>query len=94
MAEALTQLRAAYPRLEPLVPHLAVAMNGELVALVELDQDDEERLLRLLERHQRATGSVRAAALLADPVAALRRFRCLLPKTAATDSRIKVKQTA
>jgi glutamate synthase (ferredoxin) len=69
-------------------------VNGELVALVELEQDDEERLLRLLERHQRATGSVRAAALLADPVAALRRFRCLLPKTAATDSRIKVKQTA
>ena len=32
VAEALTQLRAAYPRLEPLVPHLAVAMNGELVA--------------------------------------------------------------
>ncbi len=69
-------------------------VNPELVTLVELEQDDEERLLRLLERHQRATGSPKAAALLADPPAALRRFRCLLPKSAATDSRITVPKSA
>lgn len=30
VAEALAVLRAAHPALEPLVPHLAVAVNGEL----------------------------------------------------------------
>jgi glutamate synthase (ferredoxin) len=58
-------------------------VNEELVALVELEAEDEERLLRLLERHRRATGSTRAAALLADPKAALRRFSRLVPKTEA-----------
>ena len=32
VADALAALRAAYPTLEPLVPHLAVAINGVLVA--------------------------------------------------------------
>jgi glutamate synthase (NADPH/NADH) large chain len=56
-------------------------VNDELVALVELDPEEEERLLRLLERHARATGSGRAAALLADPVASLERFRRIVPRT-------------
>jgi molybdopterin synthase catalytic subunit len=30
VADALAALRAAHPELEPLVPHLAVAVNGEL----------------------------------------------------------------
>ena len=36
-------------------------VNDELVALVELAVEEEERLLRLLERHARVTGSSRAA---------------------------------
>ncbi len=32
VADALAALRAAHPALEPLVPHLAVAVNGELAA--------------------------------------------------------------
>ncbi len=32
VGEALDSLRARYPGLEALVPHLAVAMNGELVS--------------------------------------------------------------
>jgi len=56
-------------------------VNDELVALVELERDEEERLLRLLERHARVTGSGRAAALLADPPAALARFRRIVPRT-------------
>ena len=55
-------------------------LNDELVALVELAADDEERLLRLLERHRRATGSPRAGVLLEDPGAALRRFRRIVPR--------------
>jgi len=31
VADALAALRAAHPALEPLVPHLAIAVNGELV---------------------------------------------------------------
>ena len=31
VTDALARLRATYPGLDPLVPHLAVAMNGELV---------------------------------------------------------------
>jgi len=30
--DALAAIRVAHPALEPLVPHLAVAVNGELVA--------------------------------------------------------------
>ena len=32
VADALVALQAAHPALEPLVPHLAVAINGELAA--------------------------------------------------------------
>ena len=56
-------------------------VNDELVALVELEHDEEERVLRLLERHVRTTGSARAAVLLADPPAALARFSRIVPKT-------------
>jgi glutamate synthase (ferredoxin) len=56
-------------------------VNDELVALVELDHEEQDRLLRLLERHARATNSSRAATLLADPPAALARFRRIVPRT-------------
>ena len=56
-------------------------VNDELVALVELELEEEERLLRLLERHVRVTGSSRAASLLIDPSAALTRFRRIVPRT-------------
>ncbi len=53
-------------------------VNGELVTLVDLESDDEGRLAGVLERHVRATGSARAAGLLAD--GELRaRFRRLVP---------------
>jgi glutamate synthase (ferredoxin) len=56
-------------------------VNEELVALVELEHEEEERLLRLLERHVRATGSARATELLAAPAAALERFRRVVPRS-------------
>ncbi len=56
-------------------------VNDELVALVELEADDEERLVRLLERHWRATGSHRARRLLDDPPSLAGRFRRLVPRT-------------
>jgi len=55
-------------------------LNDELVVLEPLVRADADRLLRLLERHQRATGSVRAAALLEDPERSLGRFRRLAPR--------------
>ena len=55
-------------------------LNDELVVLEPLELADTDRLLRLLERHQRATGSVRAAALLEDPERSLGRFRRLAPR--------------
>jgi glutamate synthase domain-containing protein 3 len=55
-------------------------VNGDLVALVPLEGEDVERLIELLERHQRLTGSLRAAALLADPEAAISRFMRLAPR--------------
>jgi len=56
-------------------------VNDELVTLVALEPEDEERLLRLLERHARATGSARAATLLAEPSVSLARFRRIVPRT-------------
>ncbi|MGL6278747.1 MAG: glutamate synthase-related protein, partial [Gaiella sp.] len=58
-------------------------VNAELVALLELERGDAERLLATIERHRDLTGSARAAALLADPDAAVRRFRRLVPRTSA-----------
>jgi glutamate synthase (ferredoxin) len=56
-------------------------VNSELVTLVELEQDDAERLLRLLERHARLTGSARATTLLAEPSISIARFRRIVPQT-------------
>jgi glutamate synthase (ferredoxin) len=54
-------------------------VNGDLVALVPLESEDVERLVELLERHQRLTGSLRAASLLAEREASLSRFMRLAP---------------
>ena len=57
-------------------------LNDDLVALVPLDERrDADRLVELLERHVRFTGSVRASALLADRVGALRRVKLLVPRS-------------
>jgi glutamate synthase domain-containing protein 3 len=69
-------------------------LNDELVALVEPAADDEERLLRLLERHLRATGSVRAAQLLEDPEASLARFRRVVPRALLVEERLEGRLTA
>jgi glutamate synthase domain-containing protein 3 len=55
-------------------------VNDELVALLELEPEDVERLAGLLERHARATGSERAEAILAEGELE-RRFRRLVPRT-------------
>jgi glutamate synthase (NADPH/NADH) large chain len=55
-------------------------LNDELVVLEPLERPDADRLLRLLERHQRVTGSGRAAALLEDLERSLGRFRRLAPR--------------
>jgi glutamate synthase (NADPH/NADH) large chain len=60
-------------------------VNGDLVTLVELERGDAERLLALIERHRDLTGSARAAALLADPEAGVRRFRRLVPRALADE---------
>jgi Glutamate synthase domain 3 len=41
--------------------------------------EDEAELHKLVEEHERRTGSVRAAAMLADWESALRKFRQLVP---------------
>ena len=56
-------------------------VNGDLVELEPLERGDAERLVELLERHLRLTGSARAEMLLADRDAALGRFRRLVPRT-------------
>ncbi len=56
-------------------------VNEDLVALVPLERADRERLVELLERHARLTGSARASALLADPEQAMARFRRLAPRS-------------
>ncbi len=56
-------------------------VNGELVALLELEPEDTERLAGLLERHVRATGSTRAGELLAGREHLAARFRRLVPRT-------------
>ena len=57
-------------------------VNLELVELAPLERDDRDRLVGLLERHARATGSSRAAALLERLEDSLGRFRRLVPRTA------------
>jgi glutamate synthase (ferredoxin) len=56
-------------------------VNGELVALVPLERADADRLVELLDRHVRLTGSLRAEALLAEFDASIERFRRLAPRT-------------
>jgi glutamate synthase (ferredoxin) len=69
-------------------------LNDELVVLASLEQQEGERLLGLLERHERATGSLRVASLLTEPEVALARFRRLAPRSelaereAATEGRL------
>ena len=60
-------------------------LNGELVALAPLEQADADLLVRLLERHHRATGSPRAVALLEEIERSLARFRRLAPHVAAAE---------
>ena len=55
-------------------------LNDELVVLTPLEQQDADRLQRLLERHVRATGSLRATALLDEWELSLGRFRKLAPR--------------
>jgi glutamate synthase domain-containing protein 3 len=68
-------------------------VNDELVALVALATEDEERLLRLLDRHRRATGSPRAAALLED-AAVLQRFRRVVPRALLVEDRLDERLSA
>jgi glutamate synthase (NADPH/NADH) large chain len=56
-------------------------LNDDLVALGPLERHDVDRLVELLERHVRFTGSGRAAALLADLDRALQRVRRLVPRS-------------
>ena len=59
---------------------LAERVNPEIVALCELTTPEQEALLKpLLEAHQRATGSTKAAAILADWASWKGRFRLLVP---------------
>jgi glutamate synthase (ferredoxin) len=59
---------------------LAARLNPESVALVPLTTPEQEALLLpLLEAHLQATGSARAAAILADWPAWKARFRVLVP---------------
>jgi glutamate synthase (ferredoxin) len=60
-------------------------LNDELVTLEPLEGADAERLLRLLERHHRATGSPRAGALLEEGERSLGRFRRLAPRVTAVE---------
>jgi glutamate synthase (ferredoxin) len=55
-------------------------INGDLVALVPLEHADADRLVELLERHERLTGSPRAASLLAERETAMTRFMRLAPR--------------
>ncbi|UTD26345.1 glutamate synthase large subunit [Bradyrhizobium sp. WD16] len=53
--------------------------HGRVDVLANLTGDDVERLHVLITRHGKLTGSKRAAAILADWPAALRRFRKVMP---------------
>jgi glutamate synthase (ferredoxin) len=55
-------------------------LNDELVALEPLEVSDLDRLVALLERHVRLTGSTRAATLLEEPAGLASRFRRLTPR--------------
>jgi glutamate synthase (ferredoxin) len=69
-------------------------VNDELVALAELEPEDEERLVRLLEGHVKATGSARAAAVLDAGADGLRAFRRLVPLAVLAEQRIASARSA
>jgi len=54
-------------------------LNGDSVVAREVPEEDEAELRALVEEHLWLTGSARAAGLLADWPAALRRFRQVVP---------------
>jgi len=54
-------------------------LNTDSVVAREVPAEDEAELHKLVEEHESRTGSVRAAAMLADWVSALRKFRQLVP---------------
>jgi glutamate synthase (ferredoxin) len=59
---------------------LTERVNPEIVAITELSTPEQEAVLKpLLEAHLQATGSARAAALLADWPSARGRFKVLVP---------------
>jgi glutamate synthase (ferredoxin) len=60
-------------------------VNDDLVAVLELEPEDAERLAALLERHVRATGSAVAEALLAEREAVSRRFKRVVPRAQVAD---------
>jgi Glutamate synthase domain 3 len=54
-------------------------LNSDSVVAREVPAEDEAELHKLVEEHERRTGSVRAAVMLADWESALRKFRQLVP---------------
>ena len=56
-------------------------VNDELVGLLPLEREDAERLVALLERHERATGSAGARVLLEERETTISRFRRVVPWT-------------
>jgi len=54
-------------------------LNADSVVAREVPAEDEAELHRLLEEHERRTGSARAAAMLGDWESWLRKFRQLVP---------------
>jgi glutamate synthase (ferredoxin) len=72
---------------EPLV-------NLELVELAPLERSDRERLVGLLERHARATGSARATALLERLDDSLARFSRVTPRALAAAQAPEEEQVA
>jgi len=60
-------------------------VNDDLVTLVPLEPDEHERLVELLDRHARLTGSGRALALLADRERSLARFKRLAPRSSLVE---------
>jgi glutamate synthase (NADPH/NADH) large chain len=59
-------------------------LNTDSVVAREVPAEDADELKALVEEHRRRTGSRRAAAMLADWDAALKRFRQVVPVTTTT----------
>ena len=56
-------------------------LNGEMVVLDDLDDDDRAFLRDVVERHSQLTGSAVAARLLADWETSVELFRKVMPLT-------------